>query len=555
MTWENVQALRKSGRFQEAVDLGLQELADDPNDFKLRTQIDWAFYGLLKNHVSLIVSKLKVGQPAPIAVVNQIHQALRSYARQPKRRPDNALSNILRELSKIAQHFPFFPGFIRWVGIDDLGVEDWQYNQRDGNRFPPIAIGIARGLAKWIKAFPEATEEEIDLALAWLERARPVAEGDDALWLDWDRVYLLRRVHRHVEAAGVLGPVIKAKRNEFWVWAEAARLYAEEQPDLALACACRALECGSEPKFTVKVHRELAQMLADRGEFAQASSELAAVISLRQEQGWGIDAELQGLINSSWYDPSAQDAERASDFYAHHSQDALILCFDSVEVKPATYLGTIVPQQQKDAQPGRKVRPLPRFAIRESDGSSASIVGPGVRCRNIKAGDPVTLVLGRQRDSDRDAIVQVSVRSDGANWDCTDAGIGLVTREAADERRAKVFVDRDLEVGIDDDTWVGLRSPKVGEGVLFRVTQNRKTGRRDLFAVEPGPRPDVDVKVTTGHLKRNPKGFAFVDDAFVPPFIVETVLPEVDTVVAVLVYAKHPKEDRYGWRAVSISAA
>ena len=555
MTWADVQALRKSGRFQEAVDLGLQELADDPDDFKLRTQIDWAFYGLVKSHVYSIVSKLKGGQPAPSAVVNQIHQALRRYARQPKRRPDNALSNILRELSKIAAHFPFFPGFMRWVGFDGLSAEDWQYNQLHENRFPPIALGIARGLAKWMKAFPDAAQEDIDLALEWIDRVRPVAEGDDALWMDWDRVYLLRRVHRHAEAAGVLGPVIKAKRNEFWVWAEAARLYSEEQPDLALACACRALECGSDPKFTVNVHRELAQMLADRGEFAQASSELASAITLRQEQGWGIDAELQDLINSSWYDPSAQGAERASDFYAHHSQDALVLCFDSVEVKPATYLGTIVPQQPKDAQPGRKARPLPRFAIRESNGASVSIVGPGVRCKNINIGDPVTLVLGRQRDSDRDAIVQFSVRSDGTSWDCTDSGIGLVTREAADERRAKVFVDRDLEVGIDGDAWIGSRPPKVGEGVRFRVTENRKTGRRDLFAIEPGPRPDADVKVTTGHLKRNPKGFAFVADAFVPPFMVETVPPEVDTVVAVLVYAKHPKEDRYGWHAVAIKAA
>jgi hypothetical protein len=555
MTWTDVQALRKSGRFQEAVDLGLQDLADDPDDFKLRTQIDWAFYGLVKNHVFSIVSKLKAGQPAPNAVVNQIHQALRRYARQSKRQPDNALSNILRELSKIAPHFPFFPGFIRWVAFDGLGAEDWQYNQLDENRFPPIALGIARGLAKWMKAFPDAAQEDIDLALEWIDRVRPVAEGNDALWLDWDRVYLLRRVHRHAEAAGVLGPVIKAKRNEFWVWAEAARLYSEEQPDLALACACRALECGSDPKFTVKVHRELAQMLADRGEFAQASSELASVIALRQEQGWGIDAELQDLINSSWYDPSAQGAERARDFYAHHSQDALVLCFDSVVVKPATYLGTIVPQQPKDSEPGRKARPLPRFAIRESNGASVSIVGPGVRCRNIKIGDPVMLVLGRQRDSDRDAIVQVSVRSDGASWDCTDSGMGLVTREAADERRAKVFVDRDLEVVIDGDAWIGSLSPKVGEGVRFRVTENRKTGRRDFFAVEPGPRPDIVVKVTTGHLKRNPKGFAFVDDAFVPPFMVETVLTEVDTVVAVLVYAKHPKEDRYGWRAITISAA
>lgn len=553
MTWADVQALRKSGKFQQATDLGLQELDEAPDDFKLRTQLDWAFYGLVKNHASSVVAKLKAGQPAPSVVVNQIHQALRRFARQPKRRPDSALSSILRELSRIAPHLPFFPGFVRWVGIDGLGAEDWQYNQLDENRFPPIALGIARGLAKWVKAFPEATQDDIELALQWIERARPRAEGNDALWLDWDKAYLLRRVDRHIEAAEVLGPVIKAKRNEFWVWAEAARLYADDQPDLALACACRALECGSEPKFTVKVHRELAQMLAERGDFAQASSELAAVITLREEQGWGLDAALQDLINSSWYDPSAQGAEKASAFYANHSQHALVLCFDSVETKSATFLGTIISQQHKDAPPGRKARPLPRFAIRESGGASVSIVGPGVRCRNLKIGDPVTLVLGRQRDNAGEAIVQVSARSEGTSWDCTDAGVGLITRVAADERRTKVFVDRDFEVGIDDSAWIGAQHPKVGESVRFRVTQNRKTGRRDLFAVEPGPRPEVDVKVANGYLKRHPKGFAFVDNAFVPDFLVKTIPPDVDTVVAVLVYAKHPKEERYGWRAVAIN--
>jgi hypothetical protein len=86
------------------------------------------------------------------------------------------------------------------------------------------------------------------------------------------------------------------------------------------------------------------------------------------------------------------------------------------------------------------------------------------------------------------------------------------------------------------------------------MTQNQKTGRMDIFAVEPGPHPDVDVRVANGHLKRNVKGFAFVDDAFVPPHLVSSVPTDVEEVAAVLVYAKHPKEDRYGWRAVALSA-
>lgn len=553
MTWENVQALRKSGRFQEAIALGLQSLADNPDDFKLRTQIDWAFYGQVKLLVSTVVAKMKASQPVAVPVINQIRSELRLFAKQPKRRPDNALSNIVREVCKIAPHFPTFPGFMRWVGIDGLGIEDWKYSQLDEHRFPPIALGAARALAKWVKAFPDATMEDIYLALEWVNRIRPLAEGNDALWLDWNKVFLLRRIHQYAEAASILGSIIKAKRNDFWVWAEAARLYSEDQPDLALACACRALECGSDPKFTVNVHRELAQMLAERGDYSQASRELVSAVTLRQEQGWGIDKELQELINSSWYDPSTTDGENPKDFYARHSQESLVLCFDSVEVTHATYLGVIVPHRQQASPTDKKMRPLPRFAIRVNGGPSVSIIGPGVRTSAFKIGSPVTLVVGRQQESNRETIVQISARTAGSMWDCTDVGTGIVTRTASEEKRIKIFVNRDTEIGIDDCAWIGSHPPFLGQGVRFRITKNQKNDRRDIFAVEPGARPNIDVRVVNGLLKRNAKGFAFVDDAFVAPYLVESVPADVNDVAAVLVYAKHPKEERYGWRAVMIS--
>jgi tetratricopeptide (TPR) repeat protein len=554
MSWISVQELRKSGRYQEAIEVGLRELADTPDDIKLRTQLDWAFYGLVKMQVSTVNAKLNASQPAPQTVIDQIHNELRRFSQQPKRRPDSALSNILRELSKIAPHFPPFSMFVRWVDIDGLATEDWQYRQFEGKSYPPIALGVARALTKWVKTFPVAKPEDIDLALEWINRIRPVAKGDDALWLDWDSVFLLRRMNRHAEAAEMLGSVIKTKRNEFWVWAEAARLYAQDQPDLALACACRALEYGSDPKFTVNVHRELAQMLAEQGDYSQASQELVTAVSIRQEQGWKIDKELQSLINSSWYDSSVSNAENPKSFYARYSQGALVLCFDSVKVQPATYLGAIIPYQQQAAAPGKKVKPLPRFAVRANGCASVGIVGPGIRTSALKIGDPVTLVVGQQLDKQRETIVQMATRPEGAMWDCTDTGSGLVSREASEGKSSKIFINRDMEVSMTDDAWAGSQSPVLGQGVRFQETQNHKTGRKDIFAVAPGPRPENDVKVANGHLKRNAKGFAFIDDAFVAPHVVESIPTDVEDVTAILVYAKRPKEEKYGWRAVTISA-
>jgi Protein phosphatase 2C len=48
--------------------------------------------------------------------------------------------------------------------------------------------------------------------------------------------------------------------------------------------------------------------------------------------------------------------------------------------------------------------------------------------------------------------------------------------------------------------------------------------------------------------------YAFIDDAFVPPHPVSQIPAEIEEVTAIQVYAKHPKEEKFGWRAITISA-
>ena len=58
MSWEDVQALRKAARFREAIDLAL-ELLSQGHDRRVRTQLDWSWYGLIKELVRDMVAKLK----------------------------------------------------------------------------------------------------------------------------------------------------------------------------------------------------------------------------------------------------------------------------------------------------------------------------------------------------------------------------------------------------------------------------------------------------------------------------------------------------------------
>lgn len=552
MSWLDIQALRQAGQFHEAIELA-RNLLVQGYDRRVRTQLDWSWYGEIKKLVHQMVAKLKASQPLDTNDVSTLVSALRGYARQPAIRPDNPLSNILREVSKVASHLPQFPGFVRWVGIDGLAIEDWQYQQRDGKVYRPVAIAVARGLAKWVKAHRDANQVDIEFAHVWLDRIRPVAQGDDALWLDWDRALMLRRMGECRLAAETLSTVLKAKRSEFWVWAEAARLYADEQPDLAKACFCRALECGSDEKFSVNVHRELAELLAEQHEYGQASCEVAQAIDIRQRQGWGIDPALQQLINSTWFDPTSGGIDQPKTYYARYSQDALVLCFDHVETKAATFLGLLIPHTPNDPPIGWKPRPLPRFAVLDGTGRAISVVGPGLRNLKYQLGTPLTVVIGRQEGDSRDTIIQVVPRPEGEAWDCTQMGAGVVVREATAEKAMKIYAGRDSDEVSVDGNWISQEPARLGQCVQFRTAENPKNGRKDVFAVEPGPIPDSDVKLVQGRLRRNPKGFAFIEDAFVPPHVVETVRVNVDEVAALIVFSKHPTKNEYSWRAVKIS--
>lgn len=195
----------------------------------------------------------------------------------------------------------------------------------------------------------------------------------------------------------ILASVIKAKRSEFWVWAEAGRLYRSEQPDLALACFCRALECQAEPKFMGRTHRDLAELLAEQGDYAQASREVSVALEIRQAQGWRLSPEMQELMNSPWYDPAATGSMAAKDFYAAHSSEALALCFDNVETQSATYLGSFSPEQQNTPQPGRKPRKLFRFAVKDARGNALSLISPGMKQLKSEVGAPLT--VGRHRQT------------------------------------------------------------------------------------------------------------------------------------------------------------
>lgn len=550
MSWQKVQGLRQAGELDQAWKLGSSILEHDPRDFRTRSQLEWVCHARMKALVASIKSDLKAGNRPETADLRQVDEVLRDFSSLPSVEvPGMACSMILQSLAGIAPHFPEYGLFVRWVRDDGLRLEDWKPNQFNGKTYPSIAASVARGLAKWARVHALDDAGCIDEAVHWLRLAREQA-GSQTEWLDWDLAVMLRMQGDHEAAARALANVLKAKRNEFWVWAEAGRLYAKEQPELARACYCRALSCPADEGFTVNVHVELAALLAELEEYAQASRETAVAIDIRERQGWKFPPELQALIDSPWYDPDAADAVDPKQFYAQHAPDALVLCFDEVQVVPGTYLGTLIPKSD-NPPPGLKARPLPRFAVRDEQGKPWSIVGPGMKVRNLAPGAPVTLVKGVQQDG-RDAIVQMVPRPEGKPWDCLDEQAAIALGRSGKDDALRAFVDRDNgAVKIQPSVLAPGQDFASGEPLLLRVATNPKRNQLDVAAVERGQlREHPDIQPFSGRLRRNPKGFAFVDDIFVSPPLVEALPAEAESVAGLAVYGRKPKSEEYGWSAV-----
>ena len=511
MNSSQIKALRDAGNFQAAIEQGLPHIAD----FKVLIQVNWAYYGLIKQQVTQTLHQSQL----PANLIQRIYDTAYAYTKLPNRRADSSLSNILRELSKIAPYSPNYLEFIYWVlQVNGIQDSDWQATEFQGKRYSPLVCNIARSLAKWANRFSQYAKPE-DLG-------------------------------KHTEAAQVLASVLKAKRNEFWVWQEAGRLYANEQPDLALSCYCRALECKAKTEFTVKVHTELAMLLATLGETTWATAEILEVLDIRQKQNWKIGEDLQRIMSESWYNPTAELPDRAS-LYAQYSSDALKLCFDNVHEQPASFAG-ILELPPSPNLPYKKAKCLAKFIIQTQKNKAISILSTDNKTvSDWKPGTPAILTLGSTENTPN-TIMHIAPRMDGALWDCTQQSFGLVQDVQKD--CFWVFLNRHEQIKILLKNWQGEK-PQLGTYVqLFTAVNPKKNHVEVLLAKTCKQREMNDVKVVSGNLKHHDKGFAFIKDIFIPSYLLSTMANDVRKVEVVAIFTRNPKKLEYGWRAVSLSS-
>lgn len=110
-----------------------------------------------------------------------------------------------------------------------------------------------------------------------------------------------------------------------------------------------------------------------------------------------------------------------------------------------------------------------------------------------------------------------------------------------------VYLDRHSSLSIRLDLLKSKVMPEVGDFIALKVSEDG-----DVLGAAPGERQELqDMNRYSGELRVASGGFGFVDDTFIPPFLIK---PEMhgNTVSLTRVMAKDKKKGSFGWKAIQL---
>jgi hypothetical protein len=316
-----------------------------------------------------------------------------------------------------------------------------------------------------------------------------------------------------------------------------AEIEAERNPGLAVACYAQAMLCRPEAKFTGRLRLNFGRLLQQRGETAAAVSEYLAAAEVYRSEGWRFPDELEAVLQANWFNPEVANVDQKR-FYQSRAGEALDVLYDHVRQVNASFI-------EERQNPAGKTRYL--ISTATSRGPEQMLTRwPGRKPTSLQPGKALTLTLGD--DEKGTHVLAIAPRPGGRPWDCLQTGEGIIAHMKDDGTRGGVFLARDSHAILVGQTKNDDRPLRAGDAVQVWISRNPKKDQRlEAFYVQRlhSLPQNPDIAIREGELRLHEKGFAFVDDVFVPPHVVD---PDLDhrRVAALCVFDFHKNKGTYG---------
>ena len=287
-----VNALRKQGRFDEAIVVGREALGIDPSFDPILGELSWAIWQ----------SSIKpVEQRINDVVVDEVVR-LREASQDPYGQYV-AFTRCLLDVSKRdVEHKD--PGRAdRLTALLDAARLDGATNRFDGKTLPgdrqrlyTLRSKTLKAMSRWQDLERHGNAVAADTSIRWAN------DGD--VWIERWRIEAIFQLGRIEEAFQATTTLLK-RFDEWYVHADLARyLYLLDRKDEALVEILKAANGQGPFDFKVNAFKLLAGLLEAMGRPELAGPFAQATISIRSDKGWPADVEVAAICDRIGWTPS-----------------------------------------------------------------------------------------------------------------------------------------------------------------------------------------------------------------------------------------------------------
>lgn len=342
MPAKEITELRKSGKLEEALAMAQAELEAAPDNIWGKRNISWVYFEYLKkaiesgsyNDIMEWLDKIaelampetenmfweniafqvgKVGfmlsKSVPIDG-NKSLNLINKVETFPFPKHGEGYSFLFKGCHKLLKETDHYLRFADWWGFESFLPKDFEKDTLpDGKQVMSIAEQAYIAYAK--RLLPKSTpsgEILFDIAKAtdFLDKLTRLAERrPDYQYPPYFQAKLLLAIGDKENILGALLPFARKKRNDFWVWEIIAEALSSDS-EKVFACYCRALLCISPEEMLVSLRQKFARMLIRKQLYAEAKTEIARILEVKNQKGHKTSPELNSWVLESWYSATKQ---------------------------------------------------------------------------------------------------------------------------------------------------------------------------------------------------------------------------------------------------------
>jgi tetratricopeptide (TPR) repeat protein len=533
--WEKAKQFEKEGHLGEALEVfRVIKGSFTETDIHFQDSYGWCLYKYIK--------QLSENPAVNLSICRNL---LYEYLELHNEKPSNLHSRILWLAEKLSSNtgFPFYDIFRKW-GAANFQDTDWEKHEYEGKSYPGLAEKTIQGISKYL--LQNGVDEEINEFQPYLDKALSVI--DDNIWLYYYKAKLLLKTSDFEAAEQFLTPVIKQKKNEYWVWALLGDIYTHRDHSKAISCYCKALLCPADEKYLVKTRVTFGKLLEKAGFVNEAKTEIEQSISTRKKEGTPIPHDLIEIGKSDWYLKATVLANNHSFYIANKSQAEDILFADLPWSK-----GNVGETFTRHDDPHTKCVKI----LLEYDGGICDFTVKEKQFPVLKKLHPgAGLQAKLERQDWKVKFYIIEPRMADNSWDCLPGYTGIIDSINEIKGIMHFIVDKKINGLIRTND----KSYQTGDFVHLRLMKIEKDGKvfYDVkFFGKTDVLPDANIcKSFEGVFSiKAGSAFGFVGDIFVEPALVrkyDLSTKNWEPVAGFAVVSFNESKGVWGWKAVKL---